>query len=111
MTLGLARDRLADRLFERLIIFGCTHHLAQIRIIILAEAHIKLPRAGQAHAIAALAKIMGERRDEADPLPGFLDTDIARRAARALLRVGQGPALLQPRTHILQRPELVEPIL
>src|SRR5690625_4052499 len=81
MALGLPRDCLADRVLKRCIIVRGAHHLSQIRIIILPEAHIELSRAGQANAIAALAEIMGEWRDEADPLPGLLDTDIARGAA------------------------------
>ena len=54
---------------------------AQVGGILLAEAHVERAGAGQPHAVAAFAEIMGERRDEAEPAAGLRDPHIARRAA------------------------------
>ena len=44
---------------------------AQIGGVLLAEAHIERAGAGDPHAIAALAEIVGQRRDEAEPPAGL----------------------------------------
>src|SRR3546814_6844641 len=49
--------------------------------------------AGEPHPVAALAEIMGERGDEAQPPAGLLDPHIARRSAGLVIDLGQGPAL------------------
>ena len=75
------------------------------------EAHIERAGAGEPHAVAALAEIMGERRDEAEPPAGLAHGEIARRAAGAVVGLVERPAPLQPRPHQRQRQILVEPRL
>ena len=58
----------------------------QIGRVLLAEAHVELPGAGEADPVAAFTEIVGHRRDEAEPSARFLDPHVARRAARALSR-------------------------
>ena len=53
---------------------------------------------------------MRHRRDEADPLAGFLHPHIARRAARAVIRIFQRPVLLEPRPHQRQWQILIRAI-
>src|SRR5687767_10548047 len=60
VALGLARDRLLDRLLDGVVGFGEAEGRAQIRRVLLAEAHVELAGAGEPHAIAALAEIMGQ---------------------------------------------------
>ena len=71
VALGLARDRLADRRLERLVALRLAQRRAQIGGVLLAEAHIERAGAGQPDAVAALAEIMGQRRDEAEPPAGL----------------------------------------
>ena len=65
MALGLARDRLRDRPSRRSSSRRRAQRGAQIGRVLLAKAHIKRSGARDPHAIAALAEIMRERRDEA----------------------------------------------
>ena len=51
---------------------------------------------------------MRVRSDEAQPAPGFRNIDIARRTTRGRFISGERPALLQPRTHHVQREILIE---
>jgi len=50
---------------------------------------------------------VGERRDEAEPLAGLAHRDIARRPARAVVALVQGPALAQLRAHHGERQVLL----
>ena len=86
-------------------------HRAQVGVVLLAEAHVELAGAGQPHPVAALAEIVGERRDEADPAAGLADADVAGRAAGALGGVGQRPAGVELGAEVAERPVLVEPVL
>mgnify|MGYP000060554999 CR=1 FL=1 len=45
---------------------------AEIGIVILAEAHVERAGAGEAHAIAGFAEIVGHGRDEADAPAGLI---------------------------------------
>src|SRR6516164_8024239 len=81
MAARLAVDRFANRRLEHLISFGLTQGGAQIRGILLAEAHIQRAGAGHPDAVAAFAEIMGQRGDEAEPPTGLAHRDIARRSA------------------------------
>src|SRR5258708_472600 len=72
---------------------------------------VYLCRAGHPDAIAALAEIMGQRRDEAEPPPGLPHGDIPRRASSAVIALVERPAPLQSGTHQRQRQILVEPVL
>ena len=58
--------------------------VAQIGAVLLAQAHVEHAGAGEAHAVAAFAEIMGEGRDQAQPAAGFRHVEIARRAAGAM---------------------------
>jgi hypothetical protein len=112
VALGFARYGAADRGLERGVIRRIVAQgRAQVGHVFLSEAHVKLAGAGQAHAVAAFAEIMGERRDETDLLPGFFQTHIARRAAGALGQVGEGEGFGQMRAQVRQLPVLAQPVL
>ena len=81
VALGLAGDRLVDGGVEEIVAFGGAQRLAQIGRVVLAEAHIERAGAGDAHAIAGFAEIVGERGDEAEPPAGFANAHVARRSA------------------------------
>ena len=66
VALGLARDRLLDGALEALVALGGAQRRAQVGGVLLAEAHVERAGAGDADAVAALAEIVGQRRDEAD---------------------------------------------
>ncbi len=57
---GLARDRRVDRVLERRVALRAAQRRAQIGGVVLAQAHVKRAGAGDAHAVAALAEIVGE---------------------------------------------------
>src|SRR5437763_12775266 len=99
VPLGLARDRFADRSFKRLIAFGLAQWRTQIRRVLLPQPHIERAGAGQADAAAALAEIMGQRRDKAEPPAGLAHGDVTRRAAGAVVAVIERPAALQAGAH------------
>src|SRR5215208_5310938 len=108
VALGLARDRLLDRLLEGLVRLREPQGGAKVGGVLLAEAHVEPAGAGEADAVAALAEIMRQRRDEAELAAGLLDPDVARRPAAALVEVLEGVALREPRPHERQRQELVD---
>ncbi len=110
MALGFARDRLANGRAQHVVVLGLAQHLAQIGVVVLSEAHVKLPSAGQPHAVARFAEIVAERRDEPDALASLLDARITRRATRALIRFRQRPTLGEIAAHIVKRIELVQPV-
>ena len=58
MPLWFSCDGGTDRGFENGVIVTGPHGRAQIGHILLAQAHIKLTRAGQTHPVAAFAKIV-----------------------------------------------------
>src|SRR6202048_3048470 len=95
----LAVDRFANRGLERLVPFGLAQRGAQIRRILLAETHIERPGAGHADAVAALAEIMGQRSDKAEPAAGLAHRYIARRTAGAVIGFVKRPTPLQPGAH------------
>ena len=89
---------------------ACAHQLvalrraqrpAQVGRVLLAQAHVHGAGAGHPHAVAALAEIVGQRRDEAEPAAGL--RDLARsaparrsgrgcRSASSARPAGRGPA-------------------
>lgn len=71
----------ADRLFEELGILRGAEWRPEVRVPFLAKAGIDFTRARDPNAIAALAEIMRERRDEADLLACLLESHIPRWAA------------------------------
>src|SRR5258708_6511109 len=69
VALGLAGDRFVNGGLEQPVALGQAQRGAQIGGVLLTEAHIERAGAGDADAIAALAEIVRQRRDEADPTP------------------------------------------
>jgi hypothetical protein len=69
MALGLAADGLVDGGGQQLVAFRRAQRRAQVGGVVLAEAHVERAGAGQAHAVAAFAEIVGHRRDEAERPP------------------------------------------
>src|ERR1700742_87733 len=108
MPLGLARDRGADRRVEREIVLRLPERRAQVGGILLAEAHVERAGAGDAHAVAILAEIMGQGRDETEPAAGFPDVEIARRAAALVMRRDEGKALRKIGAKLRQRQILID---
>src|SRR5208282_4862289 len=96
VTARLAADRFPNRRLERFISFGLTQGGAQIGRILLAEAHIKGAGASHPDAVAALAEIMGQGRDKAEPPTGLAHRHIARWAAGAIIGLVERPPPLQP---------------
>ena len=90
---------------------GRAHHRAEVGVVVLAEAHVELAGAGQAHAVAAFAEVVGQGRDEADAAAGLGDAGVAGGAAGALGGVGQGPAGVELGAEVAEGPVLVEAVL
>ena len=84
MALGLARDGGVEGFVQKLVGGRGAQWRAQIGRILLAKAHVKRSGASDAHAIAAFAKIVSERGDEAQPAPSFHDMHITRGSAGAI---------------------------
>src|SRR5438046_7738535 len=110
VALRLAVDRLADRRFERLVAFGLAQRCAQIRCILLAETHEECAGAGQTNAVAALAEIVGQRRDKAEPPAGFPHRHVARGTAGAVIALIEYPPPLQSGAHPGPRHVLVQTV-
>ena len=110
MALGLAADRLADRIVQLGVGRAIAQHAAQVGLVVLTEAHIKRAGAGQPHAVAAFAEIVRHRRDEADAPPGLRHVEVPRRSAGPVVGVLQRPAPAQPRAHDGERQVLVRPV-
>src|SRR5271170_7186014 len=71
VALGLARDRGADGVLQKLVAVRGAQRRAQIGAVLLPEAHIERAGAGKPYAVAALAEIMGEGGDEAQAPSGL----------------------------------------
>src|SRR4051812_11280146 len=99
MPLRFAPDGLVNGAVDKLIALGRTQRRPQVSGIFLAETHIQRAGAGDADTVAAFAEVVGHRRDEAEPSPGFLHPRITRRAARAIIDVLKHEPLTQPRTY------------
>src|SRR5215510_5009666 len=85
VALGLAADRLMDGRLQEIVALARPQRRAQVGGVILAEAHVERTRAGEPHAVAALAEIMRQRRDEAKATAGLAHAHIAGRPARAIV--------------------------
>ena len=81
MAFGLAGDCLSDRRIERTVPFRCAERGAQIGCVLVPQTHVKPACARHPHSIAGLAKIVGQRRDEADQAASFAHSHIARGSA------------------------------
>src|SRR6185437_10703848 len=88
---------------------GKPERRAQIGGVLLAQAHEERAGAGQPHAVAALAEIVGQRRDHAEPAAGLAHRIVARRAARPIVALVERPAPLQIGPDQRQRQILLEP--
>src|ERR1043166_7523262 len=78
VALRLQRDGAIDGCSEQAVIAGGAQRLAQIGGILVAETAVQRAGAGDAHAVAGFAEIVGHRRDEAELAAGFADADVAR---------------------------------
>src|SRR5215472_2707374 len=103
VSLWLAGDRVVDCILQESVVGRGPQRGAQIGGVVLAEAHIKDPRAGDPHPIAGFAEIVRQGGNEPQAAAGLLDTDIARRAAGAILDVAKREALLEPRPYHRER--------
>src|SRR5205085_11171077 len=99
VAFGLARDRLVDRRIDEVVAFRGAQRRAQVRGVLLAEAHVERAGAGEAHAVAGLAEVMGEGRDEAEPPAGLGNAYVARRPAGHVVDVAERIAFGQARAH------------
>src|SRR5215210_4454102 len=93
VALRLAQDGGIDRRIDEIVAFRGTQRRAQISSVFLAETHVKRAGTGEPHAIARLAKVMGKRRDEAEPSAGFRNVHVARRSAGAVVDILHGVTL------------------
>ena len=94
MAFGLARDRRVDGACRAASSsLRRAQRRAQIGGVVLAEAHKSVPVQVSAHAVAAFAEIVRQRRDEAEPAAGFGHAHIARRPAGAIVAVVEREAL------------------
>src|SRR6516165_7093310 len=103
VALGLARDSLRNGRMQALVALRDTQGRAQIRRILLSQAHIKGPGAGHPHAVAGFTEIMSERRNEAEPPAGLGDSDIAGGTAGAVVAVVEREPLGQSRANNRKR--------
>ena len=103
VALGLGRYGRIDRRIEQMVRLACAKWGPQVGGILLAEAHIKSAGAGDPHAVASLAEIVGEGGDEAERAACIGDAHIARRAARPIGDVLQGEMVLKTSPHERER--------
>ena len=85
----LQPDGAIDSGAEKIIVRGCPKRLAQIGGIFMAEAGVQRAGAGNPHAVAGFAEIVGHRRDEAELAAGLADTDVTRRSPGVVVEVGE----------------------
>jgi hypothetical protein len=78
VKLEVRRHRVADRRLDRIIALRLAPRGAKIGRVLLPEAHVQRAGAGQPHAVAAFAEIMGQRRDKAEPSPGLAHGQVHR---------------------------------
>ena len=103
VALGFSRDTLNDGLLDQIIALGSPKRGAKVGFILLAKAHIHLAGACNAYPVTALAEIMGQGRDEAEPSACFLNAHIAGGTAGTIRKIGQAPALLEIGTQLWTR--------
>src|ERR1017187_526061 len=85
VALGFAADGFVDGSVDHGFVRRGAQGRTKIGGIVLSEAHIKHASASQAHAVAGLAEIMAERRNEAKPSSGLAYSNVARWTARAII--------------------------
>ena len=67
----LVPDRSRDRPQQQFIAFRSAHDRLEFNSVFLAEAGMKHPGGGHAHAVAVLAEVMGQRSDETEEAAGI----------------------------------------
>ena len=107
MTARLASDRQPDRLHHGGIPRVGTQDALEINRVGLPQAGMQHAGGRHAHAVAVLAKIVGQGRDEADLAAGLGHADVARRPAGPFSQIDQRPALLDQATQRRQRQKLI----
>ena len=110
MAFRLPRDRPVDRCAQNLVAFRGPQGRAQIGRILLTQAHEQRARAGHADAVAALAEIVRERRDEAEAPAGLPYPDVAGRPARGVGDILEREAVEELRPQDGERQVLVDPV-
>ena len=100
MSLWLAGDRGFDRGVQRAVGEAFAQRRAQIGGVFLAEAHVECSRAGDAHAVAALAEIVRQGRDEANSPACFPGSHVAGGATRAVVDLFERKFLGEARAHL-----------
>src|SRR5262249_39644047 len=98
-ALWLAQDGLVDGAAQQHLVSTGAQRCAQIGGVVLTEAHVKGPRAGQPYAIATLAEVVRHRRYKAQSAAGLLDAHIAGGTAGAEWYVLERPTFEQPGAH------------
>src|SRR5690242_4916914 len=96
------------RLEER-VALGGAHGLPQVRGVMLAQTHKESAGAGEAHAVAALAEIVREWRDHAEPTTRLAHPVVARGPAGAVVGFLQRPAFVELGAYHRERQVLLEP--
>ena len=102
MALGFPRDGAEDGLLERLVVGARTQQRPQLEAVVLTQAQIDGAVDGEANAIAGLAEVLRERRDEADAQLGAGNLDVAGGAATGHDAGDQFEAPLQTSADVLQ---------
>src|SRR5262249_43256460 len=85
VALRLAADRLVNRLFQFGVGRARPQNAPQVGIIVLPEAHIQCPGAGQPDTVTALAEIVCHWRDEAAPAARPPHVEVPRGPAGAII--------------------------
>ena len=107
MASGLASDRQSDRLRQGRVSARTTQDALEINRVVLPQAGVKDPGSRHADAIAVLAEIVGQGRDEADLPTRLYHARIARWSTRPFSQINQRPALLDQATQRCQREKLI----
>src|SRR6266496_5708451 len=89
VALRLQPDGAVDGGGQQIIVGGGAQRFAQIGGILVAEAGVQRPGAGDPYPVTGLAEIMRHRRDEAELAAGLGNADIAGGAAGIVVEVGQ----------------------
>src|SRR5204862_4033778 len=105
MALRFQPDGAVDGGAEQLIVAGGAQRLAQVRGILVAEAGMQRPGAGDPHAVTGLAEVVGHWGDEAELAAGLADANVTSGAAGILVKVGQ--RILYGQTRAPQRQRYV----
>ena len=95
MALWFGDHRAVQRGVQKIVACAFTQSRAEVDAVVLAEAHIHLTGAGDAHAVACFAEIVAERCDETEAPAGFSDANVTRRPAGAQRQILKRPETFQ----------------